>query len=92
MCPVNMNNTLHVLAGMASRSPELVRALKSQKARKLFEHLYELPNYGVGRKFTRVIWKDEHNSYWQITRVKPDQVGVAHAIKCKHPNVPHQVN
>ena len=68
---------------------ELLRLLQEQRPRKLFKYLYELPNYGVGRRFTRVIWKHESvsegedrwgdpTSYWTITEVKPDGVSVVH--------------
>ena len=68
---------------------ELLRVLQEQRPRKLFKYLYELPNYGVGRRFTRVIWKHESvsegedrwgdpTSYWTITKVKPDGVSVVH--------------
>ena len=66
-------------------SKEVLRVLKEQRPRKLFKYLYQLPNFGVGRRFTRVIWKDESvpegedrwgdpSSYWTITRVTPDRV------------------
>jgi small subunit ribosomal protein S34 len=67
---------------------EVIKSLTNQKPRKLFSHLYRLQDYGVGRQFTRVIWKFDDVtpnykgstrwgdpwSYWTITRVKPDGV------------------
>ena len=70
---------------MASR--EIIRVLKEQRPKKLFKHLYQLPNFGIGRRFTRVIWKHDSVpegeerwgdpfSYWTITNVKPDGVNL----------------
>lgn len=66
----------------------VIQSLTNRKPRKLFDYLYKLPDYGVGRQFTRVIWKHDNVttnykgstrwgdplSYWTITRVKPDGV------------------
>ena len=70
---------------------DVIKVLMNQRSKKLFKYLYQLPNYGVGRQFTRVIWKYDGNevtsdnnmerwgdplSYWTITRVKPDGVSM----------------
>lgn len=76
---------------MANNTRALVKLLEETKPRKLFKYLYQLPEFGVGRKFTRVIWKDESIadgeprfgdplSHWTITKVKPDGVGVTEFI------------
>jgi hypothetical protein len=36
----------------------------------LFNLAFSMPNYGVGEKFTRYIWKHP-GFYWQITSVAP---------------------
>ena len=65
---------------MVTRTPELVKHLKGQKPQKLFHILNKLEDYGVGRRVTRVIWKQEdlplntRPSYWTITRVTPHKV------------------
>ena len=57
--------------------------LRGQNPRKLFQILSRMESYGVGRKATRVIWKQEEPtlqlddtqlSYWTITRVTPKKV------------------
>ena len=85
-----MNKTLTKPRGCFNMSSlkEVIQALTNRKPHKLFYLLNKLPSYGVGRQFTRVIWKyDEVTSnyknstrwgdplsYWTITRVKPDGV------------------
>lgn len=65
---------------MARRTPELLQYLGKQDHQKLFQVLTRLPRFGVGRKFTRVIWRLEDTSikvrpsYWTITRVVPNKV------------------
>lgn len=73
---------------MAQRTPELLQYLGKQNPQKLFQLLTRLPGFGVGRKFTRVIWRVEdassnvQPSYWTITKVVPNKVmttlGVSH--------------
>lgn len=80
-----------VSQGMASSGRPLLKLLEETKPRKLFKFLYQLPEFGVGRKFTRVIWKDasisegeprygDPSSYWTITKVKPDGVRICYEI------------
>ena len=65
---------------MARRTPELLQYLGKQDHQKLFQVLTRLPRFGVGRKFTRAIWRLEDTSikprpsYWTITRVVPNKV------------------
>lgn len=64
---------------MAQRSTEVVLFLAKQPPRKLFNILNKLEGYGVGRRVTRIIWKQEEPNpvgpcYWTITRVRPDKV------------------
>ena len=66
---------------MARRTPELLQYLGKQDHQKLFQVLTRLPRFGVGRKFTRAIWRLEDTSinkvrpsYWAITRVVPKKV------------------
>lgn len=68
---------------MASRA-HLLQYLQGQRPKKLFYILNRLEKFGVGRKVTRVIWKQEQQlqettgdfqpCYWTITRVVPRQV------------------
>ena len=65
---------------MARRTPELLQYLGKQDHQKLFQVLTRLPRFGVGRKFTRAIWRLKDTSikprpsYWTITRVVPNKV------------------
>ena len=65
---------------MARRTPELLQYLGKQDHQKLFQVLTRLPRFGMGRKFTRAIWRMEdstikaHPCYWTITRVVPNKV------------------
>lgn len=62
---------------MASRTPAVLQFLKNQKPQKLFRVLNKIEGYGVGRRVTRVIWKQEERSpnlpisYWTVTKVIP---------------------
>ena len=67
---------------MTQRSTELIQYLAKQRPRKLFSILNKVQGHGVGRRVTRVVWKQEEPglvdavgpSYWTVTRVRPDQV------------------
>ena len=65
---------------MAARTPELLQFLKGQRPQKLFHILNKVEGYGVGRRVTRVIWKQEELSqkkplsYWTVTKVIPHKV------------------
>ena len=77
---------------MARRTPELLQYLGKQDHQKLFQVLMRLSRFGMGRKFTRAIWRLEDTaikarpSYWTITRVVPNKVvakpAVLHVISC----------
>ena len=68
----------------------VLKHLTSSRPRKLFHFLYRLPKFGVGRQFTRVIWKYDGETlnhkgsdrwgdptcYWTISKVHPDWVSV----------------
>lgn len=66
---------------MAQKSVEMVQYLAKQKPKKLFNILNKLERFGVGRRVTRTIYRQEETGpdavapcYWTITRVKPDKV------------------
>ena len=66
---------------MSQRTAEVVQYLARQRPRKLFNVLNKLEGYGVGRRVTRTIWRQEEVGadplgpcYWTITRIKPDKV------------------
>ena len=71
---------------MARRTPELLQYLGKQDHQKLFQVLTRLPRFGMGRKFTRAIWRMEdstikaHPCYWTITRVVPNKVVAKSAV------------
>ena len=77
---------------MARRTPELLQYLGKQDHQKLFQVLTRLPRFGMGRKFTRAIWRLEdtsikaHPSYWTITRVVPNKVVAKPAVCVARPN------
>ena len=69
-----MANMRHMLR------PEVLQYMKDQRPLKLFQILNKMGRYGVGRKVTRVIWKQEDTSinvpsYWTLTKVLPNKVG-----------------
>ena len=59
---------------------EILQYLGKQRPRKLFLVLNQLERFGIGRRMTRVIWKQEDASvdvgpcYWTVTRVRPEKV------------------
>ena len=77
---------------MARRTPELLQYLGKQDHQKLFQVLTRLPRFGMGRKFTRAIWRLEdttikaHPSYWTITRVVPNKVVTKSAVCVARPS------
>ena len=69
---------------MAQRSADVVQYLAKQQPKKLFHILNQLKDFGVGRKVTRTIWKQDEpdtlalgSCHWTITRVQPDQVSLS---------------
>ena len=77
---------------MARRTPELLQYLGKQDHQKLFQVLTRLSRFGMGRKFTRAIWRMEdstikaHPCYWTITRVVPNKVVAKSAVCVARPN------
>lgn len=63
---------------------KIIEATGSQYSIKLYEHLYELPKYGVGRQFVRSNWllkknyeeKQKPLSFWTVTHFKPERVTI----------------
>ncbi len=54
---------------------------KKAAANSLFNLCFTMPNYGIGMKFTRDIWKIP-GMYWEIAQVKPwTQVNLLHKLK-----------
>ena len=62
---------------------KLLNFLTAQDPQVLFNILNKLPNMGVGRRVTRVVWSlqdrnfDVRPVYWTVTRVLPNEVGGA---------------
>ena len=54
----------------------LLQQLTNTTPRTLFKILNKLPNFGVGRKVTKITWnlEKEEPCYWTIARVAPDKV------------------
>ena len=54
----------------------LIQQLTNTTPRTLFKILNKLPNFGVGRKVTKITWNLEKKEpcYWTIARVAPDKV------------------
>jgi hypothetical protein len=52
-----------------------VQAAVRREGKKLYQIVYALRDFGIGRKVTRTIWRKSPDgsitSYWTVTKVKP---------------------
>lgn len=55
-----------------------VQAAVRREGKKLYQIVYALRDFGIGRKVTRTIWRKSPDgsitSYWTVTKVKPYRV------------------